>query len=70
LSEAERRTFLTVPPGVPFAEELHMQKMCGVVWFCTGTQEVADKLLAPARAFEPLQDQPEHPSGRLSGLEV
>jgi hypothetical protein len=45
--------FLTVPPGPPFPEELHLQKMCGVVWFCTGAQEVADELLAPARAFGP-----------------
>ncbi len=45
--------FLTVPPGPPFPEELHLQKMCGIVWFCTGSQEVADELLAPARAFGP-----------------
>jgi FAD/FMN-containing dehydrogenase len=45
--------FLTVPPGPPFPEELHLQKMCGIVWFCTGPQEVADELLAPARAFGP-----------------
>jgi FAD/FMN-containing dehydrogenase len=48
--------FLTVPPGPPFPEELHMQKMCGIVWFCTGTQEVADELLAPARALGPALD--------------
>ena len=48
--------FLTVPPGPPFPEELHLQKMCGIVWFCTGTQEVADELLAPARAFGPALD--------------
>ena len=41
--------FLTVPPGPPFPEELHMQKMCGVVW-CIGTDAAtADSLLAPAR---------------------
>src|SRR3954470_8306932 len=48
--------FLTVPPGPPFPEELHLQKMCGIVWFCTGTQEVADELLAPARALSPALD--------------
>jgi hypothetical protein len=48
--------FLTVPPVPPFPEELHMQKMCGIVWFCTGTQEVANELLAPARAFGPALD--------------
>jgi FAD/FMN-containing dehydrogenase len=45
--------FLTVPPGPPFPEGLHLQKMCGIVWFCTGTQEIADELLAPVRAFGP-----------------
>jgi len=48
--------FITVPPGPPFPEELHLQKMCGVVWSCTGTQEVADDLLAPAREFGPVLD--------------
>jgi hypothetical protein len=48
--------FLTVPPGPPFPEELHLQKMCGIVWVCTGTQEVADELLGPARAFGPTLD--------------
>jgi len=48
--------FLTVPPGPPFPEELHLQKMCGIVWFCTGPQEVADELLAPVRAFGPVLD--------------
>ncbi|QNE75971.1 FAD-binding protein [Streptomyces finlayi] len=27
---------LTVPPGPPFPEEIHGQKMCGVVWCFTG----------------------------------
>ncbi|WP_327709925.1 FAD-binding oxidoreductase [Streptomyces sp. NBC_00464] len=27
---------LTVPPGPPFPEEIHGQKMCGVVWCYTG----------------------------------
>jgi FAD/FMN-containing dehydrogenase len=48
--------FLTVPPGPPFPEELHLQKMCGIIWFCTGTQEVADELLAPARELGPVLD--------------
>jgi hypothetical protein len=45
--------FLTVPPGPPFPEELHMQKMCGIVWCHTGTTEEAAAALAPARAFGP-----------------
>ncbi len=42
--------FLTVPPGPPFPEELHMQKMCAVVW-CYGGDDTAavDELLKPAR---------------------
>jgi FAD/FMN-containing dehydrogenase len=42
--------FLTVPPGPPFPEELHLQKMCGVVWCWTGPVEGADDALAEARA--------------------
>jgi FAD/FMN-containing dehydrogenase len=41
--------FLTVPPGPPFPEELHMQKMCGVVWCFSGDAAGADALLEPAR---------------------
>jgi FAD/FMN-containing dehydrogenase len=48
--------FVTVPPGPPFPEELHGQKMGGVVWCCTGTQEVVDELLAPARELGPALD--------------
>jgi FAD/FMN-containing dehydrogenase len=42
--------FLTVPPGPPFPEALHMQKMCGVAW-CYGGDDAAavDELLKPAR---------------------
>jgi FAD/FMN-containing dehydrogenase len=45
--------FLTVPPGPPFPEELHMQKMCGVVWCYTGPAEDADRVLRPVREFGP-----------------
>jgi FAD/FMN-containing dehydrogenase len=48
--------FLTVPPGPPFPEELHMQKMCGIVWFCTEGMDVAEPLLAPARETGPALD--------------
>src|SRR2546421_48130 len=27
--------FLTVPPGPPFPENLHLKKMCGIIWCCT-----------------------------------
>jgi FAD/FMN-containing dehydrogenase len=45
--------FLTVPPAPPFPEELHLQKMCGVVWCYTGPAEQADAIFAPVRAFGP-----------------
>jgi FAD/FMN-containing dehydrogenase len=45
--------FLVVPPGPPFPDELHLQRMCGVVWYYTGPPDQADALLAPARALGP-----------------
>jgi FAD/FMN-containing dehydrogenase len=48
--------FLTVPPGPPFPEELHHQKMCGVVWSWTGPAADADAQLAPARSLSPVVD--------------
>ncbi|WP_309571524.1 FAD-binding oxidoreductase [Deinococcus sp.] len=44
---------LTVPPGPPFPEALHLQKMCGVVWCYTGPQEQADAVFEPVAAFGP-----------------
>jgi FAD/FMN-containing dehydrogenase len=41
--------FLSVPPGPPFPQELWSKKMAAVVWCYLGSQEEADKLLAPAR---------------------
>jgi FAD/FMN-containing dehydrogenase len=48
--------FLTVPPGPPFPEELHLQKMCGVVWCWAGAPEEADRALAEARELRPVLD--------------
>jgi FAD/FMN-containing dehydrogenase len=48
--------FLTVPPAPPFPEELHLQKMCGVVWCWTGPAAEADAAVAPARALQPALD--------------
>jgi len=45
--------FLTVPPGPPFPEELHLQKMCGVVWCYAGEAADADAALAPVREALP-----------------
>jgi FAD/FMN-containing dehydrogenase len=43
--------FLTVPPGPPFPEELHLKKMCGIVWCYTGPAEEADAVFAPIAGF-------------------
>jgi FAD/FMN-containing dehydrogenase len=48
--------FLVVPPAEPFPEELHMQKMCGVVWCHTGAEEDAHESLREARELEPALD--------------
>ncbi len=45
--------FLTVPPGPPFPEHLHLHKMCGVVWCYSGNLEKAEELFAPIRELEP-----------------
>jgi FAD/FMN-containing dehydrogenase len=47
--------FLSVPPGPPFPEELHLRKVCGVVWCQAGEEE--SPALKEARAFgNPLLD--------------
>jgi FAD/FMN-containing dehydrogenase len=45
--------FLTVPPGPPFPEHLHLKKMCGVVWCYTGSEQDADAVFEPIRDFGP-----------------
>jgi FAD/FMN-containing dehydrogenase len=39
--------FATVPPAPPFPEEIHLRKVCGVVWCYVGDQEGADQAMAP-----------------------
>ena len=39
--------FLTVPPAPPFPEELHLKKMCGVVWCYTGSEAEVDAVFGP-----------------------
>jgi len=47
--------FHTVPPGPPFPEEIHMRKVCGIVWCIVGSDEDAEKLMAPMlEVAEPL----------------
>lgn len=45
--------FLTVPPGPPFPEPLHLKKMCGVVWCYTGPENEAEAVFKPIREFGP-----------------
>ena len=44
--------FLTVPPGPPFPEHLHLKKMCGIVWCYTGPLKKAEKVFKPIRALQ------------------
>jgi FAD/FMN-containing dehydrogenase len=47
--------FLSVPPGPPFPEELHLRKVCGIVWTQAGEEE--SEALRDARSFgKPLLD--------------
>jgi hypothetical protein len=39
--------FASVPPAPPFPEELHLRKVCGVVWCHTGSAEEAAADMAP-----------------------
>jgi FAD/FMN-containing dehydrogenase len=39
--------FATVPPAPPFPEELHLRKVCGVVWHYPGSEDDAAKEMAP-----------------------
>jgi hypothetical protein len=52
----------TVPPGPPFPEEIHMRKVCGIVWCIVGTDEEAEQAMAPMlEVAEPLM----HGVGRM-----
>jgi FAD/FMN-containing dehydrogenase len=42
--------FVSVPPGPPFPEELHLRKVAAVIWCWTGPEEQAAEVLADARA--------------------
>src|SRR5512134_1668210 len=45
--------FNTVPPGPPFPEEIHMRKVCGVVWCYVGGEDDARAAMAPLLAELP-----------------
>ena len=44
--------FLTVPPGPPFPEHLHLKKMCGVVWCYSGPLKKAESVFKPIRKMK------------------
>ncbi len=44
--------FLTVPPAAPFPENLHLKKMCGIIWACTEPVAKAEETFKPIRAFK------------------
>jgi Berberine and berberine like len=44
---------MTVPPGPPFPEELHLRKMCGIVWCYQGSIERANTILESIRSYRP-----------------
>lgn len=44
---------MTVPPGPPFPEELHLRKMCAIVWCYQGPLEQANTILGPIRSYRP-----------------
>ena len=44
--------FLTVPPGPPFPEHLHLKKMSGIVWCYTGPLDKAEEVFQPIRNFK------------------
>jgi hypothetical protein len=47
--------FHTVPPAPPFPEEIHLRKVCMIVWCIVGSDEEAEQLMAPMLAVgEPL----------------
>jgi hypothetical protein len=43
--------FMTVPPAPPFPEELHLRKMCAIVWCHTGTAAQLEEAFKPVRRF-------------------
>jgi len=45
--------FVTVPPGPPFPEAVHLQKMCAVVWCYTGPLDQAEARFRPIRDAMP-----------------
>lgn len=56
IEQAERDLYgffalLTVPPVPPFPKELHLKKMCGIVWCYCGPMDKAERAFQPVWAF-------------------
>ena len=62
--------FLTIPPAPMFPEHLHMKKVCGVMWVCTGPAARAESATKPMRAIgKPVLDpQSEMPLPAVNSL--
>ena len=49
--------FLTIPPAPMFPAHLYLQKVCGIMWCCTGPADKAESALKPMRSVgKPLLD--------------
>src|SRR5439155_20089597 len=49
--------FLTIPPAPMFPEHVHLKKVCGVMWVCTGPAGRAESATRPMRSVgKPLLD--------------
>jgi len=62
--------FASVPPAPPFPEELHLRKVCGVVWCYSGPTEEAEAAMAPLLEATPepvLHGVQEMPHAALQG---
>jgi len=44
---------MTVPPGPPFPEALHLRKMGAIVWCYQGSMDQANTILEPIRSYRP-----------------
>lgn len=44
---------MTIPPAPPFPAELHMKKMCGIIWCHAGPPAKVEEALRPVRRFRP-----------------
>jgi FAD/FMN-containing dehydrogenase len=54
--------FHTVPPAPPFPEEIHLRKVCGIVWCVDASDDAAEEAMAPMLSVgEPLM----HGVGRM-----